>query len=1308
VVEFRILGPIEASLNGGPVSLGGGRQRAVLALLLLRLGEVVSTEQLVEELWAGQPPATATKIVQLYVSRLRKSLGEGLLLTRSPGYVLRANPENLDAHRFERRFEEGRRALAGGDPALAATKLREALSLWSGPALADFLYEPFAQGEIARLEDLRLGCLEERIEAELALGSHAELVGELEAHVTAHPLRERPRGQLMLALYRSGRQAEALAAYQAARQALVDQLGIEPSPSLQRLERAILNQESELDLPELARPPPAAPVEPARPEPALEEPRPSEAAQERKLATAIFVDLVGSTELGEGDPERTRALLERFYDAMATEIQNAGGTVEKFAGDAIMAIFGAPSAQEDHAVRALHAALAMRDRLAELFRGEVTLHIGVDTGEVVVARPRQGSSFATGNAVNVAARLEQAAAPGEILVGERTVAAARGAFAFDEPMIVEAKGKAGGVACRRLLRALSLERPRGVRDLPRAFVGRTNELELLRAAYRRAVRDAQPHLLTIMGEAGVGKTTLIRELWRELHEEAPAVGRLTGRCLAYGHGITYWPLGEILKQHLGLLEDDPPETILERLGDRRVLGLTLGLDVAGDLHPLEARESLHAAWVELLGELAAERPCVVLVEDLHWAEEPLLDLFERLLLEVRGPVFLVGTARPELLGRRPAWAGGRRNAASLWLEPLSEDETGELVESLLGTELAQSLSELVLGRAEGNPFFVEELLATLIDTGVIVRENGGWVAREVAFDPVVPDSIQATLASRIDLLPAREKAALQAAAVAGRVFWASPVAELLGEEPDYALLEERDFVRQQRVSSLAGEREFWIKHALTREVAYASLPKTRRARLHAAFAAWIEGAGGGRDEHAPLLAHHYGEAVRPEDADFVWADEHDEHARLCAKAVTWLRRAAELAAGRYEIREALALLEQALSLTRDVEAKIGLLRAVGRVHTLNFDAERFRAAMEEALSLGPDPAVAGEIYAQLAYYGHGRPYLWKQPPPVELGEHWLARALELAPPGTEARAQALLARAFGTPEAEGGAAEEAFELAKALDNPALLVFACEAQGLAASTAGRFQEASLWADRALEAVPGTSDPGLRLHQHWVAGFAHLRAGRVADVAALSEECDRLAVQLTPHDQVHAAALQALLHATTGRWQELIELAATVQATAEGNKETPCQFNWRSFLVCALGFAHLGNEREARRLEEQARASAIVAGPPEREPALLRLALLHGDLEEAEQILKQLAPSGDVWGLDAAAARLDALVALGDRLRVEEEAAPFLENQSYTRPFAVRALGIVRDDEQLVDQAVARFEAMGLDWQAAETRRLAGAR
>ena len=1034
---------------------------------------------------------------------------------------------------------------------------------------------------------------------------------------------------------------------------------------------------------------------------------PRVASDERKLATVLFADLVGSTELASAhDPERVRALLDRFYDAMAAEVEAAGGTIEKFAGDAVMAAFGVPAALEDHAERALHAALAMQRRHAELFGDRLALRIGVNTGEVVVGRPREGSSFVTGDPVNVAARLEQAAAPGEILAGERTVGAVRGAFEFAEPATVEAKGKPGGVVSRRLVRALSLMRPRGVSGLRRAFVGREAELDLLKRAYRRVVERGSPQLVTIVGEAGVGKTRLVREFWDWLGGEEPEPLRGTGRCLSYGQGITYWALGEMLKEHLGILESDPPEALLRRLGEREILGLTLGLDVTGELHPLVARDRLHEAWVDFTQELAAERPTVILVEDLHWAEHELLDLLE-LLLGVEGPFLLVGTARPELLARRPGWGGARRPAETVELEPLSATDAEVLLGELVAADLPADIRDLVVGRAEGNPFLIEELLGTLIDRGVLAGAGGVWAAGRLPADLALPDSVQAVLAARIDLLPEAEKAALQAASVIGRVFWPSPVYELVPEAfPDFRVLENRDFVRRRSGSSIAGELEFVFKHQVTREVAYASLPKARRARLHAGFAAWLERFGEGRDEHAALLAHHYAEAVRPEDADLAWAGEADELERLRERAIMWLARAAQLAAGRYEVGEALALLDRALTLRPDDETRIKLLRQVGEAHMVTYDIELYRSAMEEALELEPDRAVAAEIYADLAEYGHGRRYMWKQPPSTEVGERWLARALELSEPGTEARGFALLAGALATPESADAAeaAAEALALGEALEVPSLTVQAYEAHALIATAAGGFGEACAWAERALAAAPTMSDPGWRAHLHWLTGFAFLRAGRVAEVGALAEEHEQLAAILSPHDIVHAVAHRAVLDSVQGRWEAVGTLATRAEATAAANEATPCQFNWRTLIVCALGCARVGDEREARHLEERGRADAVVAGPPEREPALLRLALFRGDLEEAERIVGLLPTGVDPWDVDGPAARLDALAALGKRERVEEEAAPFLDGESYARPFALRALGLVRRDAELLGQAEARFTLLGLDWRAAETRAL----
>src|SRR5579864_3280361 len=397
-------------------------------------------------------------------------------------------------------------------------------------------------------------------------------------------------------------------------------------------------------------------------------------AGERKLATVLFADLVGAT---------------------AAEVERAGGTVEKFAGDAVMAAFGAPAALEDHAERALHAALAMQRRLSELFGSRLQLRVGVNTGDVVTGAARD-SSFVSGDAVNVAARLEQAAAGGEILAGERTVAAVQGAFEFGPAQMVEAKGKPGGVAARPLRRALSLLRPRGLGGLESVFIGRDAELQQLRDTYTRVVSSGSPKFVTLVGDAGAGKSTLVRQLWQWLGElKAPPLLR-AGRCLAYGRAVTYWPLAEILRDQYALAEDDAQEEVLRRLGPRPILGLTLGLDVGGSLHPLAARDALQDAWVDLLEELAGERPVVTLVEDVHWAEEPLLALLDRLRDDARGRILIVATARPELLERRGVWL---RDA--IVLDPLAEDATRDLVDRLLGGAAPAWVSEAVAEREVG-------------------------------------------------------------------------------------------------------------------------------------------------------------------------------------------------------------------------------------------------------------------------------------------------------------------------------------------------------------------------------------------------------------------------------------------------------------------------------------------------------------------------------------------------------------------------------------------------------------------------------
>lgn len=1026
--------------------------------------------------------------------------------------------------------------------------------------------------------------------------------------------------------------------------------------------------------------------------------------QERKVVTVVFADLVDSTALGEQDPERARLLLDQFYDAMSSEIARAGGTVEKFAGDAVMAAFGAPAAQEDHAERALHAALAMQRRQHELFANGLRLRIGVNTGEVVVAGPREGSSFVTGDPVNTAARLEAAAGPGEILAGERTAWAVRGAFEFDGPTTVEAKGKPDGIVCYRVVRALTLVRPRGVAGLRSAFVGRESELGVLQATYRHTVDQHEPHLVTIMGNSGVGKTRLVAELWEWLAIQQPKPLRRTGRCLSYGRGITYWALGEVLKEHLGILESDPPETVRQRVGERDILGLTLGLDTPSELHPLAARDRLHDGWVEFVQDLVHEGPLVLFVEDLNWAEDDLLELLERLVRDVHGPLLLLGTARPELLDRRPSWGGGRRNTSLLWLEPLTDDDTQLLLQELLAAELPAELRMALVDRAEGNPFFVEELVSTLIDHHVLERSDGAWAVRDLPTRFAIPDSVHALLAARLDLLPTVEKAALQAAAVMGRVFWPSAVSALLdGAEPDFALLEDRDFVRRHAGSSRAGDVEYAMKHALTREVAYGTLPKARRAQLHAKFADWLERAPESKDERASLLAHHYAEAVRPEAVDLAWPDDRAEVERLRERAVGWLERAAELATGRYENDNAIALLQRALELEPSEAKQAELWRRLGTANALKFDGEAFWTAMQNSLKLCRDPHRCAETYSELAFHTAARSTMWKRRPDRELIHSWVRRALEVADPESPARVRALVARAYIERAKALDAAREASKLAEQLDDPELRSFAFEARSIVAFARGEFDDSCTWAERRLDLLGDISDPDHRADVFLAPYRGHAARGRITAARRCVRLHDSVARDLTPHHRVHAVGHVLAVEQLAGGWETIRANEERAIATVEANLATPCLLNPTSLLACALAAAVLGDDESSRQLEEQALALGMEGYDVALEPSLVQLAILRRDLETVARLLESRPENGSprLW---AQSTRLDGLAALRDRHRVEEEAPALLRPHTYLEPFAQRALGLVRDDEELIRQSIDRFEAMGLDWHVGQTEPL----
>jgi class 3 adenylate cyclase len=1021
--------------------------------------------------------------------------------------------------------------------------------------------------------------------------------------------------------------------------------------------------------------------------------------EERKLATVLFADLVGSTELAGGqDPERVRQLLDRFYDAMGAEVERAEGTVEKFVGDAVMAAFGAPSAHEDDAERALHTALGMQRRMGELFGGRLALRIGVNTGDVVVGRPREGSSFVTGDAVNVCARLEQAAAPGEILVGERTAAAVRGAFEFAGPVTVRAKGKPGGVVCRRLVRAVSLTRPRGLGGLESEFVGRGSELADLRRAYGQVAASGRPLLVTVVGDAGVGKTRLVREYWRWLSEDARRPLLRSGRCLSYGHGITYWPLGDVLKEHFGISDGDPREVIAERVAGREGLGYTLGLAPPPGMHPLAVRDRLQTSWVGFLQALTSERPAAVLVEDLHWAGDELCDLLTMLAAQVAGPLLLVVTGRPELLDQRPGWAAG---GSLIRLKALASAESEQLIGTLLGRHCPAPIRELLAERAEGNPFYVEELIATLVDRGVLARDNGGWLFGELPPGISVPDTVEAVLAARIDLLPRTEKAALQTAAVIGRVFWSGPVCELApGTDPEFRLLQERDFAHRRVNSSLGEQQEYLIKHALTREVAYASLLKARRAPLHAGFAQWLERNGRGEDEHAPLLAHHYAEAVRPEVLDLAWSGREEQAEAVRGKAVWWSRRAAELAIGRYEIDQGLALLNQALGLETDARDQAGIWQRIGHACALKYDGAGFWQAMHKALEIGGPSA---EVYADLALQCALRAGMWVQQPDLTLVDGWIQQAMELAEEGSLAQGKALAALAMATEDES--ASRSALAIAERLGDHELRCTMLHNIACIALMARDFDRACTLMDEVMALLPGLPNPDVCSTALMSAVFIYLRSGRLAAAARASVQAAEAAAGATPHHRMHAAAWQLILASATGRWDEVRARAAAAEHAVDANLAagTPCCLDVSILLNCATGRAQAGDEDEARRLEAKANGLGMEGGRWYQgwfEPPRIRLALARHQTGK----VRELTPAGFDWEWEPVPTYLDALATLGDGDRIEAEAPNWLQPGTLAEPFALRALAIARDDPALLGQALQRFEAIELSWHAEQTRQM----
>jgi class 3 adenylate cyclase/tetratricopeptide (TPR) repeat protein len=703
------------------------------------------------------------------------------------------------------------------------------------------------------------------------------------------------------------------------------------------------------------------------------------AAEERKIVTALFADLTASTEMAARlDPEDLRGVLRPFFDAMAEEIARFGGTVEKFIGDAIVAFFGVPIAHEDDPDRAVRAALAMQRRLSELNHdlaeqagGDLAMRIGVNTGEVFAHAGGTDEGIVTGEAVNIAARFQTLASPGAVVVGERTFRDTRRSFVYRSLGDVDVKGIERTLGAWEAQSELAAPRAADAPD-DAPFVGRGAELELLRLLLARTVSEGTPNLVTVIGPPGIGKSRLSLEIARSVAEGATRIVR--GRCLPYGDGLTYWPLAEILKTDAAILDSDPPDVILDKararldprfpgedgLGVTSVLLSSIGVDVSPD--PLAgtergaAQRMIARSWQRYFESMAAERPLIALLEDIHWADPSLLELIESVISRASGPAFVVCTARPELLEHRSDWGGGLGNSTSISLSPLSAGEGTALIEHLLGGVAPPEVVGPILHRSEGNPFFAGELLRMMTEDGTLARRDGRWqLLRELP--SALPDTVQGVIASRIDLLTPSEKRLMQDASVIGRIFWQGAVARLSTTDPSAAIdaLIEKGLVRERDASSLEGERELIFHHVLTRDVAYAGIPHGRRAEAHAVVGAWAEEVMSGRlEEFSEILAHHFGLAGDLQRTAGYALLAGNRHLRVFAaeQAIEWFDRA--LAA----IQDGDITLGPQISFGRG-----GALEQLGRYAEAHDDYERARLG---ASSVG-DALLEARCLAALAH-----------------------------------------------------------------------------------------------------------------------------------------------------------------------------------------------------------------------------------------------------------------------------------------------------------------------------------------------------
>jgi class 3 adenylate cyclase/tetratricopeptide (TPR) repeat protein len=931
--------------------------------------------------------------------------------------------------------------------------------------------------------------------------------------------------------------------------------------------------------------------------------------EERKIATILFADVIGSTDLGEQlDPERLRALLHEYFGAMARIVDAWGGSIEKYIGDAILAVWGVPVAREDDPARALHAAIEMladlerlNDGFAERHHVRLGLRIGVNTGEVLapIGSQRGGQFLVSGDAVNVAARLEQSADAGTTLVGERTWASARHAFEFGPPTLLSVKGKRAPLTARTLGRALSGDDQRTPFQAP--MVGRERELTTLIGQLEETIETALPRLVVLSGPAGIGKSRMLREFIAAAADSFDKLLVLRGRCLSAGHGISLWALGEVLRGVCSISLDEPAESAVAKLnasiaGPLASIGLSVdeialtaaALATSANLpipeNPLEGLEpeavfeQMGRAWPRLVTGLARTWPLAILIEDIHWADEQMLSMLELLAARSHGPVLIVATARPEFVESHPGFGAGQ-DVSVVALRPLTMSQSGQLIDELLGTGgLPVALIDEMRTKADGNPFFLEEMLQRLVDEGALVLEDGHWRATERAGTVELSDTVHGVLAARIDALPADEKRFLQEASVVGRIFWPGALRGATGPSADNSdllrSLERKGLVSVRPTSAIENERELMFRHVLIHDVAYASVPKSRRAHAHAEIGRWIEDLAGDRhEEFGELIAYHYSAAVLADDADLAWAGRAEERSRIAERAFEMLIRAGASARHRFAIDKALELHALALQIAPTAAGRARAHEEMGDDHEALFHGDEavaaYLAAIDNGTAAGYDLEDLGGLVAKAARMTL-RWGAFRETPPIDQVEALIRSALD-QPVSERVRSMLLIAFAGlmrgpnGSPIATGrvlvpmnemsdlnervAAVEEGLAIARRLDDPTLQYLAYDLLGIlymSSRQEQRYRDTFEEALYLLERLPSS-----RQQVDLLVSVSAARAdgGNYEQALAAAENAFVRAKDLSPHERMHTAWEIYRAADPLGRWDRIVELLPWY-ATASG--------------------------------------------------------------------------------------------------------------------------------------------------------------